>query len=40
MIEPEMAFYEIKDNMDLAEDFIKYLVNYALKTVWMIAVPK
>ncbi|HBZ24808.1 MAG TPA: asparagine--tRNA ligase [Rikenellaceae bacterium] len=31
MIEPEMAFYEIKDNMDLAEDFIKYLVNYALE---------
>jgi asparaginyl-tRNA synthetase len=30
MIEPEMAFYEIKDNMDLAEDFIKYLVKYAL----------
>jgi len=30
MIEPEMAFYEIKDNMDLAEDFIKYLVRYAL----------
>jgi asparaginyl-tRNA synthetase len=31
MIEPEMAFYEIKDNMDLAEDFIKFLVNYALE---------
>jgi asparaginyl-tRNA synthetase len=30
MIEPEMAFYEIKDNMDLAEDFIKSLVKYAL----------
>ncbi len=30
MIEPEMAFYDIKDNMDLAEDFIKYLVRYAL----------
>lgn len=30
MVEPEMAFYEIKDNMDLAEDFIKYLVRYAL----------
>ncbi|MEZ7883850.1 MAG: asparagine--tRNA ligase [Bacteroidales bacterium] len=30
MIEPEMAFYDIKDNMDLAEDFIKYLVKYAL----------
>lgn len=30
MIEPEMAFYEIQDNMDLAEEFIKYLVKYAL----------
>ena len=30
MIEPEMAFYEIEDNMDLAEDFIKYCVKYAL----------
>jgi asparaginyl-tRNA synthetase len=31
MIEPEMAFYEIEDNMDLAEDFIQYLVKYALE---------
>lgn len=31
MIEPEMAFYDIKDNMDLAEEFIKYLVSYALE---------
>lgn len=31
MIEPEMAFYDINDNMDLAEDFIKSLVNYALE---------
>ena len=31
MIEPEMAFYDISDNMDLAEDFIKYLVRYALE---------
>jgi asparaginyl-tRNA synthetase len=31
MIEPEMAFYEIKENIDLAEEFIKYLVNYALE---------
>ena len=31
MIEPEMAFYEIADNMDLAEEFIKYLVRYALE---------
>ncbi len=30
MIEPEMAFYEIEDNMDLAEDFLKYLIRYAL----------
>jgi len=31
MIEPEMAFYDIKDNMDLAEDFLKYLIKYALE---------
>jgi len=31
MIEPEMAFYELADNMNLAEDFIKYLINYALE---------
>ena len=31
MIEPEMAFYELEDNMDLAEDFLKYLINYALE---------
>jgi len=30
MIEPEMAFYDIDDNMDLAEDFLKFLVGYAL----------
>jgi asparaginyl-tRNA synthetase len=30
MIEPEMAFYDIQDNMELAEDFIKYLCQYAL----------
>lgn len=30
MIEPEMAFYDIIDNMDLAEDFLKYLIRYAL----------
>ena len=30
MVEPEMAFYDIADNMDLAEDFIKYCINYAL----------
>ncbi len=31
MIEPEMAFYDITDNMDLAEDFIKYCISYALE---------
>ncbi len=31
MIEPEMAFYDITDNMDLAEDFIKHCVSYALE---------
>lgn len=31
MIEPEMAFYELKDNMDLAEAFIKYVIGYALE---------
>jgi asparaginyl-tRNA synthetase len=30
MIEPEMAFYDINDNMDLAEEFVKYLITYAL----------
>ena len=30
MIEPEVAFYDIEDNMDLAEEFIKYCVQYAL----------
>ncbi|MEO9473913.1 MAG: asparagine--tRNA ligase [Cyclobacteriaceae bacterium] len=30
MIEPEMAFYDIEDNMDLAEEMLKYLVKYAL----------
>lgn len=31
MIEPEMAFYDIDDNMDLAEEFIKYCISYALE---------
>jgi asparaginyl-tRNA synthetase len=31
MIEPEVAFYDIQDNMDLAEDFLKYLITYALE---------
>lgn len=30
MVEPEVAFNELVDNMDLAEDFLKYLINYAL----------
>ena len=30
MIEPEMAFYDIADNKDLAEEFIKYCIRYAL----------
>jgi asparaginyl-tRNA synthetase len=31
MIEPEMAFYDIHDNMDLAEEMLKFLVSYALE---------
>ena len=31
MIEPEMAFYDIADNMDLAEEFVKYCIGYALE---------
>jgi asparaginyl-tRNA synthetase len=34
MIEPEMAFYDIVDNMDLAEDFVKYLIKYALENCY------
>src|SRR5690606_35372481 len=30
MIEPEMAFYDNNDNMDLAEDLLKYVIQYAL----------
>ncbi|MEZ4952153.1 MAG: asparagine--tRNA ligase [Saprospiraceae bacterium] len=30
MIEPEVAFNDIYDNMDLAEDFVKYLINHIL----------
>ncbi len=30
MIEPEMAFYDITDNMDLAEEFVKYCIRYVL----------
>ena len=31
MIEPEMAFFELKDNMQLAEDLLKYVIKHALK---------
>ena len=30
MIEPEMAFYDIEDNMNLAEEFIQYIIQYVL----------
>jgi asparaginyl-tRNA synthetase len=30
MIEPEMAFYDLEDNMNLAEEFIKYIIQYAI----------
>jgi asparaginyl-tRNA synthetase len=30
MIEPEIAFFDINDNMDLAEDFLKYVISYAM----------
>jgi len=30
MIEPEMAFYDLEDNANLAEEFIKYIVTYAM----------
>ena len=31
MIEPEMAFYDLEMNMDLAEDFLKYTIRYVLE---------
>lgn len=31
MIEPEMAFYDAEDNQNLAEDFLKYIIRYALE---------
>lgn len=31
MIEPEVAFNNLDDNMDLSEDFIKYVINYTLE---------
>jgi asparaginyl-tRNA synthetase len=30
MIEPEVAFFDLKDNMDLAEEMLQYVINYAL----------
>jgi len=30
MIEPEMAFYDLEDNMTLAEEFIQYLIRYVM----------
>ena len=32
MIEPEMAFYDIVDDMDLAEEMLKYVIKYVLET--------
>ena len=31
MIEPEMAFYELEDNMRLAEEFLKFTIRYVLE---------
>jgi asparaginyl-tRNA synthetase len=31
MIEPEVAFYDLEDNMNLAESFVRYLIGYVLK---------
>jgi len=31
MIEPEMAFYDLEDNMELAESFIRYLIQYVME---------
>ncbi len=31
MIEPEIAFADLEDNMELAEDMIKYIINYVLE---------
>ncbi|MBP5617269.1 MAG: hypothetical protein J6X06_05740 [Elusimicrobiaceae bacterium] len=32
MVEPEVAYNDLDDNMDLAEDFIKYIIGQVLKT--------
>lgn len=31
MIEPEVAFFDLKDDMDLAEDFLRYICSYVLE---------
>lgn len=31
MVEPEMAFYDLEDNMDTAEEFIKYVINFIME---------
>jgi len=31
MIEPEVAFFDINDNMDLAEDFLKHVISYVME---------
>lgn len=31
MIEPEMAFFDLNDNMNLAEEMLKYVITYALE---------
>jgi asparaginyl-tRNA synthetase len=31
MIEPEMAFYDLEDNMNLAEEFIQYIIRFAIQ---------
>ena len=38
MIEPEMAFAELDDNMDVAEDFLKHLFRYALENKYEVIV--
>lgn len=32
MVEPEMTFFDLNDDMDLAEEFVEYIVQYVLKT--------
>lgn len=32
MVEPEMAYFDLNDDMDLAEDMVEYIVQYVLKT--------